>query len=118
MLCQRDDAPSSRLRRAAAQSSRLAAPPSAAAGGDMTSDDAPVNARRLSRLMGIVDGLPPLLRFARMDELVQTLTNLRAVVQNDERAWVGGKAAAAIDHAAVQALGALGRADAAASRQP
>ena len=70
--------------------------------------------------MGIVDGLPPLLRFGRIDELVQTLVKLRDVVSSDpQRAWVGGDAAVAIERAAVQALGVLGRADlAAASRQP
>ena len=87
--------------------------------GDMTSDEQ-TNQRRLSTLMGIVDGLPPLLRFGRIEELVQTLVKLRDVVSSDqERAWVGGDAAVAIERATAQALGALGRADLApASRQP
>ena len=87
--------------------------------GDMT-DDEPTNRRRLSTLVGIVDGLPPLLRFGRIDELVQTLVSLQDVVSGDrDRAWVGGDAAVAIERATAQALGALGRAEAApASRQP
>ena len=85
--------------------------------GDMTGNEQ-TNQRRLSTLMGIVDGLPPLLRFGRTEELVQTLVKLRDVVSSDdERAWVGGDAAAAIEWATVQALGALGRAEAATARQ-
>ena len=87
--------------------------------GDMTADEQ-TNQRRLSTLIGIVDGLPPLLRFGRIEELVQTLVKVRDVVSSDqERAWVGGDAAVAIERATTQALGALGRADLApASRQP
>ena len=62
--------------------------------GDMTSGDEQVNQRRLATLLGIVDGLPPLLRFGRVDELVQTLVKLRDIVARDERAWVSGEAAA------------------------
>ncbi len=72
--------------------------------GDMTSDDEQVNQRRLATLLGIVDGLPPLLRFGRAEELVQTLSELRSVVARDERAWVSGEAAQALDRAIVQAL--------------
>jgi prepilin-type N-terminal cleavage/methylation domain-containing protein len=88
--------------------------------GDMTSDDEQTNQRRLATLMGIVDGLPPLLRFGRTEELVQTLVKLRDTAEtNSQRAWIGGEAAVAIDRAVVQALATLGHADtAAAGRQP
>ena len=43
----------------------------------MTSGDEEVNQRRLGTLVGIVDGLPPLLRFGRLEELVQTLVQLQ-----------------------------------------
>ena len=56
-----------------------------------------MNQRRLATLLGIVDGLPPLLRFGRVGELTQTLVKLRDVVARDDRAWVGGGAARAID---------------------
>jgi hypothetical protein len=72
--------------------------------GDMTSDDEQVNQRRLTTLLGIVDGLPPLLRFGRVDELAQTLVKLRDVVARDKRAWVSGEASEALDRAIVQAL--------------
>ena len=72
--------------------------------GDMTSEDERINQRRLATLLGIVDGLPPLLRFGRVEELVQTLVKLRDVVARDERAWVSGEAALAIDRAIDQAL--------------
>jgi prepilin-type N-terminal cleavage/methylation domain-containing protein len=72
--------------------------------GDMTSADELVNQRRLATLLGIVDGLPPLLRFGRVEELVQTLVKLRDVVARDESAWVSGGAAQALDRAIVQAL--------------
>ena len=72
--------------------------------GDMTSRDEQVNQRRLATLLGIVDGLPPLLRFGRVGELTQTLAKLRDVVARDDRAWVGGEAARAIDAAIEQAL--------------
>jgi prepilin-type N-terminal cleavage/methylation domain-containing protein len=75
--------------------------------GDMASDDEQINQRRLATLLGIVDGLPPLLRFGRVEELVQTLVKLRDVVSRDERAWVSGEAALAIDRAIDQALGQL-----------
>ena len=77
----------------------------------MTSDDEQVNQRRLSTLLGIVDGLPPLLRFGNVDELVQTLTNLRDVVARDQRAWVAAEKAEAIERAIVQALTVLERAN-------
>jgi prepilin-type N-terminal cleavage/methylation domain-containing protein len=88
--------------------------------GDMTDADEQTNRRRLSTLVGIVDGLPPLLRFGRIEELVQTLVKLQDVVgSNRDHAWVGGDAAVAIERATAQALAALRRADAApASRQP
>jgi hypothetical protein len=79
--------------------------------GNMTSDDEQVNQRRLSTLLGIVDGLPPLLRFGNVDELVQTLTNLRDVVARDQRAWVAAEKAEAIERAIVQALSLLERAN-------
>jgi prepilin-type N-terminal cleavage/methylation domain-containing protein len=79
--------------------------------GDMTSDDEQINQRRLSTLLGIVDGLPPLLRFGNIDELEQTLTKLRDVVARDQRAWVAGDRALAIDRAIAQALTLLGRSD-------
>ena len=79
--------------------------------GDMTSDDEQVNMRRLSTLLGIADGLPPQLRFGRMEELILTLVKLRDVVARDDRAWVAGEAARGIDAAIVQALGTLGRTD-------
>jgi hypothetical protein len=72
--------------------------------GDMTSNDEQVNQRRLATLLGIVDGLPPLLRFGRVDELTQTLVKLRDVVARDDRAWVRGEAARAIDAAILRAL--------------
>ena len=72
--------------------------------GDMTSADEQVNQRRLATLLGIVDGLPPLLRFGRVEELVQTLVKLRDVVARDQRAWVSGEAAQPLDRAIVQAL--------------
>jgi prepilin-type N-terminal cleavage/methylation domain-containing protein len=80
--------------------------------GDMTSTDEAMNQRRLATLLGIVDGLPPLLRFGRIEELVQTLVKLREVVARDERAWVSGDAAIAIEREIVQALSLLGRVDA------
>jgi prepilin-type N-terminal cleavage/methylation domain-containing protein len=82
--------------------------------GDMTSDDEQINQRRLSTLLGIVDGLPPLLRFGRTDELTQTLFKLRDIVARDERAWVAGEEAAAIEGAIVEALTLLGASRAAA----
>ena len=89
------------------------------AGGDMTSDDEELNRRRLSSLIGIVDGLPPLLRFGRTPELVQTLNNLRDVVsERSGRAWVGGDAALAIERAIDQALATLERAGRTAGQQP
>ena len=72
--------------------------------GDMTSEDEQINQRRLATLLGIADGLPPLLRFGRVEELVQTLVKLRDVVARDERAWVSGEAALAIDRAIDRAL--------------
>jgi hypothetical protein len=72
--------------------------------GDMTSEDEQINQRRLSTLLGIVDGLPPLLRFGRTDELVQTLSKLRDVVARDGRSWVSGEKADAIGRAIAQAL--------------
>ena len=72
--------------------------------GDMTSADEQVNQRRLATLLGIADGLPPLLRFGRVEELVQTLVKLRDIVARDQRAWVSGEAAQALDRAIVQAL--------------
>ncbi len=75
--------------------------------GDMTSDDEQVNQRRLGTLLGIVDGLPPLLRFGRTEELVQTLGNLRDITAPNERAWVSGDAAAALDRAIAKAIGLL-----------
>ena len=77
--------------------------------GDMTSDDEQINQRRLSTLLGIVDGLPPLLRFGRTDELAQTLFKLRDIVARDPRAWVSGEKAAAIERAIVDALNLLGQ---------
>jgi len=78
--------------------------------GDMTSTDEDVNQRRLATLLGIVDGLPPLLRFGRIEELVQTLVKLRQVVGGDQRAWVSGDAMIAIEREIGQALALLGRA--------
>ena len=77
--------------------------------GDMASDDEQINQRRLSTLLGIVDGLPPLLRFGRIDELIQTLMKLRDVVARDRRAWISGERAAALDRALVEALALFGR---------
>jgi hypothetical protein len=77
--------------------------------GDMTSEDEQINQRRLSTLLGIVDGLPPLLRFGRTDELVQTLFKLRDIVGRDQRSWVSGEKAEAIGRAIVQALSLLER---------
>jgi len=76
--------------------------------GDMTSDDEAINQRRLATLLGIVDGMPPLLRFGHVEELVQTLVKLRDVVGRDRHSWVSGDAAAAIDRAIVQAIERLG----------
>jgi prepilin-type N-terminal cleavage/methylation domain-containing protein len=76
--------------------------------GDMTSDDEQINQRRLATLLGIADGLPPLLRFNQPEELVQTLVKLRDVVARDERSWVAGEDAIAIDRAIVHALTVLG----------
>lgn len=73
----------------------------------MTSGDEQINQRRLSTLLGIVDGLPPLLRFGNIDELEQTLTKLRDVVARDQRAWVAGDRALAIERAIAQALTSL-----------
>jgi prepilin-type N-terminal cleavage/methylation domain-containing protein len=75
--------------------------------GDMTGDE-PTNQRRLTTLIGIADGLPPLLRFGQREELLQTLTKLRAVVATGTTAWITGDAARQIDAAIVQALTALG----------
>ena len=76
--------------------------------GDMTSDDEQINQRRLATLLGIVDGMPPLLRFGHVDELVQTLVKLRDVVAREGHAWVAADTAAvAIDRAIVQAIEAL-----------
>ena len=77
--------------------------------GDMTADDEQVNQRRLTTLLGIVDGLPPLLRFGHLEELVQTLIKLRAIVGSGGGAWITGEAARAIDTAIVDALTALGQ---------
>ena len=77
--------------------------------GDMTGDEL-TNQRRLTTLLGIVDGLPPLLRFGQLEELVQTLTKLRAVVAPDASAWITGDAARHIDSAIVRALTVLERA--------
>ena len=62
-----------------------------------------------STLLGIVDGLPPLLRFGRTDELAQTLFKLGDIVARDPRAWVSGEKAAAIERAIVDALNLLGQ---------
>jgi hypothetical protein len=80
--------------------------------GDMTSTDEDANQRRLATLLGIVDGLPPLLRFGRIEELTQTLVKLRQVVSADEHAWISGDAAVAIRREIGQALALLGRVDA------
>jgi hypothetical protein len=45
------------------------------------------------------DRLLPLLRFGRLEELVQTLVKLQDVVARDERAWISGDAAGAIERA-------------------
>jgi prepilin-type N-terminal cleavage/methylation domain-containing protein len=78
--------------------------PRPAPSGDMTSTDPNVNLRRLSTLQGIADGLPPMLRFGQIDDLVRTLTKMRDVVAGDARAWITGDAASRIDTAIVQAL--------------
>jgi prepilin-type N-terminal cleavage/methylation domain-containing protein len=75
--------------------------------GDMTGDEA-TNQRRLTTLVGIVDGLPPLLRFGQLEELVQTLTKLRAVVGAGPAAWITGVDARRLDEAIVHALTVIG----------
>jgi prepilin-type N-terminal cleavage/methylation domain-containing protein len=79
--------------------------------GDLTSDSEEANQRHLATMLGIVDGLPPMLRFGQSRELVQTLVKLREVVGESPRAWVTGEAAARIDAAIVQALTLLGATD-------
>jgi prepilin-type N-terminal cleavage/methylation domain-containing protein len=85
--------------------------PRRAPAGDMTSDSDEANQRHLATMLGIVDGLPPMLRFGQSRELVQSLVKLRDVVGESPRAWVTGEAAARIDAAIVQALALLGTPD-------
>ena len=85
--------------------------PRRAPAGDMTSDSDEANQRHLAIILGIVDGLPPMLRFGQSRELVQSLVKLRDVVGESPRAWVTGEAAARIDAAIVQALALLGATD-------
>ena len=90
--------------------------PRRAPAGDMTSDSDEANQRHLATMLGIVDGLPPMLRFGQSRELVQSLVKLRDVVGESPRAWVTGEAAARIDAAIVQALALLGAPDVRAAR--
>jgi prepilin-type N-terminal cleavage/methylation domain-containing protein len=90
--------------------------PRRAPAGDMTSDSDEANQRHLATMLGIVDGLPPMLRFGQSRELVQSLVKLRDVVGESPRAWVTGEAAARIDAAIVQALALLGAPDVRAAK--
>jgi prepilin-type N-terminal cleavage/methylation domain-containing protein len=90
--------------------------PRRAPAGDMTSDSDEANQRHLATMLGIVDGLPPMLRFGQSRELVQSLVKLRDVVGESPRAWVTGEAAARIDAAIVQALALLGAPDVRATK--
>jgi prepilin-type N-terminal cleavage/methylation domain-containing protein len=90
--------------------------PRRAPAGDMTSDSTEANQRHLALIFGIVDGLPPMLRFGQSRELVQSLVKLREVVGEGPRAWVTGEAAARIDAAIVQALTRLGATDVRSAR--
>jgi prepilin-type N-terminal cleavage/methylation domain-containing protein len=90
--------------------------PRRAPAGDMTSDSDEANQRHLATMLGIVDGLPPMLRFGQSRELVQSLVKLRDVVGESPRAWVTGEAAARIDAAIVQALALLGATDVRAAK--
>ena len=90
--------------------------PRRAPAGDMTSDSDEANQRHLATMLGIVDGLPPMLRFGQSRELVQSLVKLRDVVGESPRAWITGEAAARIDAAIVQALALLGAPDVRAAK--
>ncbi len=76
--------------------------PRPAPGGDMTHANQDVNQRRWTTLLGIADGLPPMLRFGRTEELVQTLQKLRTIIA-DGSGWVSGDAAKRIDEAITRA---------------
>ena len=90
--------------------------PRRAPAGDMTSDRDEANERHLATMLGIVDGLPPMLRSGQSRELVQSLVKLRDVVGESPRAWVTSEAAARVDAAIVQALALLGAPDVRAAR--
>lgn len=63
--------------------------------GDMTSGELQVNERRKATLLGLTEGMPPMLRFGQADELVALLQKVRELVDGapGPSDWVAGDAA-------------------------
>jgi prepilin-type N-terminal cleavage/methylation domain-containing protein len=80
----------------------------AAPAGDMTSNTPQINERRQVTLLGIFDGLPPMLRFGEIDQVSQTLQKVREMLSSDARSWITGDAAARLDRALIRALSLIG----------
>ena len=69
--------------------------PRPAPAGDMTSGELQVNERRKATLLGLTEGMPPMLRFGQADELVELLQKVRELVDGapGPSDWVAGDAA-------------------------
>jgi hypothetical protein len=59
-------------------------------------------------LLGVIDGMPPMLRFGQRDELTQLLQKVRPLVDGDGADWVSGEAANRLEQAIAQVLALLG----------
>src|SRR5262249_34680807 len=86
--------------------------PRPAPAGDMTSDELRVNERRKATLLGLVEGMPPMLRFGQTDELVRLLEKIRELLDGVPRPsdWVTGEAAVRLRHRIDATLALIGSA--------
>ncbi len=85
--------------------------PRPAPAGDMTSGELQVNERRKATLLGLAEGMPPMLRFGQADELVDLLQKVRDLVDGapGPSDWVAGDAALRLRSRIDATLALLGR---------